>query len=65
MSVKLMSMVFDADIPDLGTDKGKKVTASTAAFVLLALADHANDEGDNVYPSITLLQNKTKLYNMV
>lgn len=63
MSVKIMSAVFDAQIPDQEyTDKkGKKSTvkSSTLKFILLALADHASDSGESVYPSIKYLKNKT------
>jgi len=61
MSVKLMSMVFDAEINDMTAEDGRNVSASSAAFVLLALADHANDNGEYIYPSESLLAVKTKL----
>jgi len=61
MSIKIMSMVFDYDMPQLKTDKQEVVSASAAAFVLLALADHGNDEGRSIYPGITRLSAKTKL----
>lgn len=61
MSVNLMSIVFKAPITDLRTDKGMVVSASTCAFVLLALADNANENGESIYPSIATLCKKTKL----
>lgn len=61
MSIRLMSKIFDYEMPDLKTDDGQTVSASAASFVLLAIADHANDEGENAYPSIALLARKTKL----
>ena len=50
MSIELMAMVFKA--------QGLK---STHKLVLLALADHGNDEGDHIYPSVPLLASKTAL----
>lgn len=47
MSVKLMSMVFDADLPP-----GEKL-------ILLAMADHASDEGQGIYPGIERIAWKT------
>ena len=65
MSVKIMSAVFEAQIPDQEyTDKkGKKTTvkSSTLKFILLALADHASDTGESVYPSIEYLKRKTSM----
>jgi len=64
MSVSLMSLVFEADIPDLPYKKnGKKriAKASTVNSLLLAYADHANDEGEGSYPGYTRLERKTKL----
>ena len=65
MSVKIMASVFEAQIPDqVYTDKKgkkKKVKSSTLKLVLLALADHASDTGESVYPSIKYLQKKTSL----
>lgn len=40
MSIKVMSMVWASDLRTM------------QRFVLLKLADHANDEGGNVYPSV-------------
>ena len=50
MSVKLMSMVFDA-----------QGITSTQKLVLLALADHAADDGTSIYPSIETVASKTCL----
>lgn len=64
MSVKLMSLVFEADIPDLEYTKDGKARvakASTVNGLLLAYADHANDEGEGTYPGYTRLERKTKL----
>ncbi len=47
MSVKIMGMVWDADIP------------RALKFVLLAYADHADHDGGNVYPSYDLIARKT------
>lgn len=49
MSIKLMSMVFDSDLP------------TTEKMVLLAMADYASDNGDSIFPSIETLCHKTSL----
>lgn len=59
-----MSLVFEADIPDLEYTKdgeARKAKASTVNGLLLAYADHANDEGEGSYPGYTRLERKTKL----
>ena len=61
MSVRLMSMVFDMDMPDMSLDKKTNVSGSSLKFVLLSLADHANDQGESSYPSMTTLSYKTNL----
>lgn len=64
MSVKLVSLIFEADIPDLSyTKHGQQrcAKASTVTLLLLAYADHANDEGEGAYPGYDRLQRKTKL----
>lgn len=61
MSIKLMSLIFDMKMEDLETDRGEVVSASSAAFVLLALADYANNDGESVYPGISRIEQKTKL----
>lgn len=64
MSVRLMSLVFDADICDLPYVKdgeSRKAKASTVKLILLAYADHANDEGEGAYPGYKRLKRKTKL----
>lgn len=50
MSVRLMSLVFDS--LDL---------SSTDKLIMLALADHANDEGKSIYPSQKRIALKTGL----
>jgi len=50
MSVRIMSMVFESRGPE-----------STEKLVLLALADHANDDGLSIYPSVERVANKTAL----
>lgn len=61
MSVNLMSAIFEAEFFDLTDDNGNTTKASTAKLVLLAMADHANDEGEGAYPSIEKLCKKTAL----
>jgi len=65
MSVDTMSRVFWTDIPDLAypDKKGKLVTvqASTCKIVLLAIADNANDYGENSWQSFDTLKTKTSL----
>lgn len=59
MSVRLMSLVFNCNMPELKTDDGKTVPDTTAKSVLLALADNANDEGEGSYPGVDTLCKKT------
>ncbi len=47
MSIKVMVKVWESDLP------------SSEKFVLLALADHARDDGSRVYPSIATVARKT------
>lgn len=61
MSVKLMSAIFETEFRDLQDADGNITKASTAKSVLLALADHANDEGEGAYPGLTKMQTKTAL----
>src|SRR6266498_5362805 len=61
MSVGTMSLVFEFDMPHLQTDDGKTVPDSTAKFVLLALADHCNDEGEGAYPGVKRICKKTSM----
>ena len=49
MSIKLMSKVFDSDLP------------TTEKFVLLAMADYASESGESIFPSIATLAQKTSL----
>ena len=50
MSIRIMSMVFDAS-----------GMTSTQKLVMLALADHANEEGKSIYPSVQRVCDKTAL----
>jgi len=64
MSVGVMSLVFKAEIKDLpyvkdGEERNAK--ASTVKLLLLAYADHANDEGEGAYPGYNKLEIKTAL----
>lgn len=61
MSVKLMSAIFETEFMDLQDSEGNITKASTAKLVLLALADHANDEGEGAYPGLTKMERKTAL----
>ena len=49
MSVRAMSNVFDR----------QDIKSSTDRFVLLALTDHASDDGENIYPSVETVCRKT------
>lgn len=73
MSVKLMATAFAAHFHDIEFAHNKtkrsgelvevqvKVMAATAKWVVVALADHANDEGEGAYPSVDTLVEKTDL----
>ena len=61
MSINLMSAIFRTEFRDLQDAEGNNTKASTAKFVCIALADHANDEGESAYPSIDKLAYKTNL----
>lgn len=66
MSIKLMSAIFETEFRDLETgevenDKPKHAKASSCKIVMLAIADHANDEGESAYPGLTRLEVKTAL----
>jgi len=61
MSINLMSAIFRTEFRDLQDNEGNNTKASTAKFVCIALADHANDEGEGAYPSINKLAYKTGL----
>jgi DNA-binding transcriptional ArsR family regulator len=61
MSIRLMSAIFETEFRDLQDEDENTTKASTAKLVLLAMADHANDEGEGSYPSIENLCRKTAL----
>lgn len=61
MSIKLMSAIFETEFRDLIDQEGNVTKASTAKLVCLALADHANDEGEGAYPGLTKMERKTAL----
>lgn len=61
MSVKVMSAVFDCNMPELKTDKGATVSDSSCKIVLLALADHASEDGEGCYPGVRKICRKTNL----
>lgn len=67
MSVRIMSLIFRANFDKLIVniskvkDYDRTVKASTAKFVLIALADCANDEGRSAYPSAKTLAIKTNI----
>lgn len=56
-----MSAIFETEFFDLKDLDGNITKASTAKLVLLAMADHANDEGEGVYPSVERMCKKTSL----
>ena len=59
-----MSAVFGATIPEVEIKQGRKkrkVTTPILKLLLLAWADHANDDGEGMYPSQTTLEKKTGL----
>jgi hypothetical protein len=65
MSVTVMSRVFWTDLSELNAThrngKGYSVSASTAKLILLAMADSADDFGENSFNSIDTLAQKTSL----
>lgn len=61
MSIKLMTAIFETEFRDLHDAEGNITKASTAKLVLLAMADHANDDGEGIYPSLETLCTKTAL----
>lgn len=64
MSIKIMSAIFETEFPgDFEYEKnGQKriAKASTAKLLLLAIADHCNDDGI-AYPGLSRLEVKTAL----
>ena len=64
MSIAIMSKVFYTDIPNLSYKESNKeltVSATTAKFVLLAIADSSDDFGENSYNGYERLGQKTSL----
>lgn len=60
MSVRLMSLAFQATMPDTKVGDNN-VAQATMKSVLLALADHASDEGKSIYPAVARLERMTGL----
>ena len=62
MSISLMSAIFETEFRDLPTGEGDQMAkASSLKIVMLAIADHANDEGESAYPGMKKLVRKTGL----
>jgi len=61
MSIKVMSAIFATKFRDLKDETGYVTKARTAKYVLLALADHANENGEGAYPSLSTMEQKTQL----
>ena len=73
MSVKLMAMTYEAHFWDItyqrvikkksgeAKEVQVKILAQTSKSVTLALADHANEEGEGAYPGLSTLESKTEL----
>lgn len=65
MSVNVIARVLWTDIPDLDgihkNGKAYKVSATTAKITMVAIADSADDFGENSYNSIETLAKKTSL----
>ena len=57
MSIKLMNLVFQANLAKSLPAK----SSSTSKYVLLALANRANDEGSKCYPSIERLAHELEM----
>lgn len=56
-----MAAIFETEFRDLVDADGNVTKASTAKFVAISLADHANDEGEGAYPGIDKTVKKTNL----
>jgi hypothetical protein len=56
-----MSAIFETEFRDLVDADGNVTKASTAKFVAISLADHANDDGEGAYPGIDKTAKKTNL----
>ncbi len=62
MSVAVSKLVWEQfDAESLPTAAGKPVSGAVCKIVLLALADYANEDGRNIYPSISTLERRTLL----
>lgn len=61
MSVRVMSAVFEHDFQPIKLPNGGTVTPPISKLVMLALADHANDDGISAYPGRERIQKKTGL----
>lgn len=61
MSIKIMSAIFETEFRDLPLGEDERMAkASSLKIVMLAIADHANDEGE-AYPGFNRLILKTSL----
>lgn len=57
-----MSAIFETEFRDLPIGDGDRMAkASSLKITMLAIADHANDEGESSYPGLTRLELKTGL----
>lgn len=61
MSVRVMALVFGYEMPELKTDDGRVVPDSTSKWVLISMADHASDDGENAYIGVRRIVKKTQL----
>lgn len=64
MSVRVMALIFAHKFPKLLTkirDVEKRILPVSGKAVMLALGDHASDDGEGAYPSLTTLEIKTGL----
>lgn len=59
MSIDIMSLIFKAKIENIKLDDGRTVSEPVLKFILVALADHCNDDGESAYPSLSTLETKT------
>jgi len=68
MSVRVMALIFAHKFPRLkttvkvkGAEVEKNILQVSSKAVMLALGDHASDDGEGAYPSLTTLEIKTGL----